>query len=341
MSARGAGEIGGLGYFWFNENKFPNDNTALRALIGGLYNDAELSYFLPSNPSTALGVGLGGWGYIGGVTPYFAGEKLGAGQFYGDGLTGRVFINQTVPVGGQLPLNVRATYGFTGNSYRHADETRNFTLPHDFTEHTVRLEARYGLIEPGLLSKRGFELYLAADANYRDKFEAFGPTGALFQKYDKYQHLFASIAGRTPVGPATGAARVSTGFSRNTDELNAWRLGGNLLQMNSYSMTLHGYYTREIFASDFVLANTSVSLPLYKPCDLTAHLYGDWAGAKTLNPYTGSSDHWHNYLGTGVGLSFRAPGDIDVLLGYGYGVNAVRRGRHGGHEINVALEKKF
>ena len=98
---------------------------------------------------------------------------------------------------------------------------------------------------------------------------------------------------------------------------------------------------REILADDFVLANTIVSLPLYKPCNLAAHLYGDWATAKTLSPFTGATGNWHNYFGVGAGLSFRAPWDIDVLLGYGYGINAVRHVTHGGHEISLALEKKF
>ena len=30
-----------------------------------------------------------------------------------------------------------------------------------------------------------------------------------------------------------------------------------------------------------------------------------------------------------------------MLVSYGYGVNAVRNGEHGGHEIGVALEKQF
>ncbi len=341
VAGRGSEGISGLGYFWFNENNFPWTNTALRAIIGGIYNDAELSYFLPSNPNTAVGVGFSGWAYLGGLTPYFDGTKLGSLQFYGDGVTGRLFVNQTVPTGTQLPLNLRATYSITGNSFRNAADTRNFILPHTFAEHTFRVEARLGGIEPGLLAKRGFELYLAADTNYRNGFEAFGPTGALFPKHDNYQHILASASGRVPLGPALGTVRVASGFGWNTDELSAWRLGGNLLQMSAYTFTLHGYYTREILADDFVLANTIVSLPLYKPCNLAAHLYGDWATAKTLSPFTGATGNWHNYFGVGAGLSFRAPWDIDVLLGYGYGINAVRHVTHGGHEISLALEKKF
>ena len=111
--------------------------------------------------------------------------------------------------------------------------------------------------------------------------------------------------------------------------------------MSRYTQTLHGYYCREFFADDFALANTDLALPLCKSCDLAAHLYGDWAIAKTMNPYTSSAANWHNYFGIGTGVSFRAPWDTRVLIDYGYGINAVRNGHHGGHEIALALEKKF
>ena len=40
-------------------------------------------------------------------------------------------------------------------------------------------------------------------------------------------------------------------------------------------------------------------------------------------------------------MSCRAFWTTDLLLSYGYGVNAVRRGETGGHEIGLAFEKKF
>ncbi len=69
---------------------------------------------------------------------------------------------------------------------------------------------------------------------------------------------------------------------------------------------------------------------------MSAHLYGDWAVLKQVPP---GPDEWHNFFGVGTGLSFRAFWETNWLLTYGYGINAVRNGDHGGHEIGVAMEK--
>src|ERR1041385_2306820 len=46
----------GYGYFWFNENHFPWDQTALRFNYAVVYLDGELSYFLPVETVTAVGL---------------------------------------------------------------------------------------------------------------------------------------------------------------------------------------------------------------------------------------------------------------------------------------------
>ena len=56
---------------------------------------------------------------------------------------------------------------------------------------------------------------------------------------------------------------------------------------------------------------------------------------------TGAVDDWHGLFGVGAGIGFRAFGEVDLLLTYGYGVDAVRNGNHGGHEFGIALERKF
>lgn len=344
--AKGEEQLGGFGYFWFNENQFPATNMALRVIFAGIFGDAELSYFLPAQPQTAIGIGGGGGFYIDSVTPYRQGERLARQQFYGDTATARVFINHElarIPVAdlGELPVNVRGTYAVTGSFYREADRTEDFTLPDDFMTQTLLAELRFGGIEPGLAARRGAELYVAAEANYRSGFDAFGPDGALFPAHSEYQRLFGSLGGKLPLKQTLLVVRVAGGLGEQLDELSAYKLGGHLLGADAFSYPLHGYYTREIFADDFALVNAEFIVPLGDRRELAGHLYGDYAVADTFDVTTGRADESHSFIGVGAGLSFRGPWQVRTLITYGYGVNAVRNGDHGGHEIGLALEKSF
>jgi hypothetical protein len=327
-----------FGYFWFNQNDYPCTNIALRVIFAGIFADTELSYFLPGNTNISIGAGLGGGLYIDSIAPYHDGEMVSKQRFYGDVATARVFINETIPNPSPLPLNVRGTYGVTGSFYRKTDTTTAFTLPDDFLTQSLTAEFRYGGIEPGLTARRGAELYVAADANYRSGFEPFGPNGALLPAHTEYQRVYGSLSGKIPVQQTTFYARVGGGMGEHMDELSAYNVGGNLLGVEPFAVTMHGYYTREFFADDFGVANLEVRQQLTEQHDVTAHLYGDWAVIKPVPP---ESPDWNNIFGVGAGLSFRAFADIDCLISYGYGINAIRRGDHGGHEVGLALEKKL
>jgi len=333
--------LGGFGYFWFNENNFPCTNTALRVIFAGIYGDAELSWFLSCSTNTALGVGLGGGAYVNSIYPYADGQRLYAEEFDGDTANARVFVNQTIPNPTPLPLNVRLSYSPTFQWFHATENTRDFDRPRDFFTHTFLGEIRFGGIEPGLTKTRGLELYLSAETSHRAGFDAFGPTAAHYPLHRDYQRLFGSLGGKLPAGPVTISARFAGGSTHNVDVLNAYKIGGNLTGPDDYAVALHGYYTRELFAESFYIGNLDIGIPLLSNRKLIAHLYCDDAMTKTLDPRTGAVNDWHNYLGVGAGLGFTAFWDTHILVTYGYGVNAVRYDHHGGHEIGVALEKRF
>lgn len=336
-------QISGFGYFWFNENNYPWTNTALRVIFAGVFVDAELSCFLPASPTTAIGVGGGGGFYLDSVVPYRQGNRLSDQQFFGDTADFRVFVNREltqVPVGdlGSIPLNVRAIYTVVGSFYREDSDTTNFTLPTDFLTQSLSAEVRFGGVEPGLFTRRGAEIYVVAESNYRSGFEAFGPNGGLFPVHDDYQRLFGDVALKLPVGKTTFYIRVGGGLGHDIDELSAYKLGGNLLSVESFATTLHGYYTREIFAKDFVVVNLQCSFPIIEKHNLAGHLYGDFAD---VNQIDGATRAWHTFTGVGAGVSFRGPWQTDVLISYGYGFDAIRNGDRGAHEAGFALEKNF
>jgi len=335
---KGDEQASAFGYFWFNQNHYPWTNTALRVIFAGIFADGEFSYFLPANTNIAIGVGLDGGLYIDNITPYHNGEILSKQRFFGDLADARMFVNETIPNPTPLPLNVRGTYSVGGSWYRKTDTTSDFTIPDDFLTQSLTAELRFGGIEPGLTARRGAELYLGADANYRSGFEAFGPTGALLPARVQYQRAYGSLAAKIPVQLTTFFARVGGGWGQDLDELSAYKLGGNLLGVEPFTVTVHGYYTREFFADDYGIANFEVRQQLTEEHALTAHVYSDWAALKPVPP---AASDWHNIFGVGAGVSFRALWDIDWLISYGYGINAIRDGDRGGHEVGLALEKNF
>jgi len=335
---RGDEQPTAFGYFWFNQNDYPWTNTALRVIFAGVYADSEFSYFLPANTNIAIGAGLGGGFFLDSVIPYQDGELLSKQRFYGDVADARVFVNETIPNPSPLPLNLRATYGVSGSFFRKTASTTAFTLPDDFFTQTLMAEFRFGGIEPGLIARRGAEVYLAADANYRSGFEPFGPNAALLPAHSEYQRVYGSLAAKIPLQQTTFYARVGGGLGEHLDEISAYKVGGNLLGVEPFAVTVHGYYTREFLADDFGVANLELRQQLTQQYAITAHLYGDWAIVKPVPP---ELPDWHNIFGVGAGLSFRAFWDINWLVTYGYGINALRDGDHGGHEIGLGLQKEF
>ncbi len=340
MAVGGSEEaLGGFGYFWFNENNYPWTNTALRIIFAGVYVDSELSYFVAGNTNTAIGVGGGGGLFLDSVTPYVNGERLSHQSFYGDDVGGRIFINQKIPNPTPLPLNVRGSYVISQTFYRDAGDTKNFDLPPDFYTQTIRAELRLGGMEPGLLSRLGAELYLEADANYRSGMNTFGPVGGpALGHQTEYQRVFGSLGAKLPAGQLGVTARICGGYGDHLDELSAWKLGGNLINVEPLSYTLHGYYLHEFFTDRFVMSNLALSVPLTEKHHVRMQFYGDWANARGVPPL---AREYHNYFGVGTGFSFRGPWDTDMLLSYGYGVNAIRNGDRGGHEVALGLERQF
>jgi len=336
---RGEEDLNGYGYYWFNENHFPWDQTALRVNFAGVYIDSELSYFLPEDPATAIGLRLGGGAFSDDVKAYVNGERLERQSYYGDSALGSVFVNHEIlKIMDKIPLNVRGTYEVRGTQYRDASYTKQFELPSRFYTQSGIVEIRLGGMKREITAREGLIAYLRADTNYRTNFEPFGPDGDLFPTYTQYQRLLGQLGARIPIHETTWMLLLTGGAGRHLDELSAWRLGGNLINADPTIYTLHGYYTKEFFVRDFGLANFSVSQLINERHNVTLNLYADYAVERAVPP---DQPNWRSLPGVGAGVGFRTFWGVDVLISYGYGFEAIRNGDRGGQEVAIALQKQF
>jgi hypothetical protein len=157
------------------------------------------------------------------------------------------------------------------------------------------------------------------------------------------RHLEASthlVWGRAALAytlPETGhqfSLSVTAGGSVQADRLNTYRLGAILPLVSEFALPLPGYYYQEISAERFGVAAASYLLPLDRRQRWNLAAMGSTAVVDYL-PGLEQPGHWHS--GVGGGVFYRAV-PWQVMVGYGYGVDALRS--HGrGVLVQIDAEK--
>jgi hypothetical protein len=99
---------------------------------------------------------------------------------------------------------------------------------------------------------------------------------------------------------------------------------------------LPGYYFQEISARSFVLFGVQYSLPLDPDKNWALNAAVTTAGVKYVNGLE-QPGSWHS--GVGGGISYRSPKNAwQILLTYGYGIDAIRNDGRGAHTIGFLLQ---
>jgi hypothetical protein len=127
---------------------------------------------------------------------------------------------------------------------------------------------------------------------------------------------------------------VTAGTSIEADRFSAYRLGSLLPLASEFSLSLPGYYYQEISARQFVLGGANYVMPLD-----AKQRWNLSAGASTAVvdylPGTGQPGSWNTGLGGGV--LYKSP-SWKIMVGYGYGVNAIRSNGRGAQSIGMLLQ---
>ena len=343
----GRGPIAGYAYYYLNHPGFLRPDLTLRAAVAPTYLDTELGVRGLLSEHTDMGFGFAGGGFADSYSEVRGGKLWRAESFTGHGAEASVSVyhlfnplpaGQTNHTGiGDVPLQLIVRSAARYSFYQRDDDTAAaFALPEDKLAYHLRVGLRWGGREPLLVAGRAVELSLWYEGQFRTDSQEYGYSRD--RTVEARSHL---LWGRGLVAWEFANAQrfevtLTGGVSADPDRLSAYRLGGALPLGAEFPLMVPGYYFQELSAQRFALVNAAYSVPFTRSrrWDLALN-----AGAAHIDYLPGLDlpDHWHS--GVGAGLGYTSPnGAWHWVLGYAYGINAVRGDHRGAHNVGIVME---
>ena len=331
----GHAPLSAYAFYYRNQPDFLSTNLTLRLAVAPTYLDSELGIKDALGEHTDLGIGMAGGGFADSYNEIRQGKFLPQESF--DGYDGEMNVSiyhlfnpgQTIPLNGLLRGIAHYTF------YDQGSETAsNFKLPQDMGTFKVRSGLRWGGREPTLFPALAMELSAWYQGEFRTSDDIYGFGDRQIQAQS---HLFwgeAFLAYTLPKSQHSFYVNLTAGTSINADRLSAYRLGGLLPMVAEFPLSLPGYYYQEISAKEFVLLSGNYILPLDKGrhWNLSATAATAWVD---YLPGFEQQGHWNSGVGGGV---FYASPTWRVMVGYGYGIDAIRSGGRGAHSIGFLFQ---
>lgn len=336
QALQGRAPFSGYAFYYRNQPELVRSNLTLRLAVAPVYLDSELGVRSVIGPHTDLGLGVAGGGFADSYNEIRGGRFLPSESFLGHGGEVSASVYHLFNDGERIPLNCLLRVGAHYSAFSaDSDTAAAFRVPDDETSLHTRVGLRWGGREPVMLPEMAMELSVWYAFQARNE---SGPYGfAADRRLEAHTHLFwgrALLAYTLPESEHNFSLGLTAGFSLEADRLSAYRLGALLPLVSEFALTLPGYYYQELSAERFVLATGTYSLPLdaHKHWNLT--FVGSTAWVDYL-PGLEQPGHWHT--GVGGGLLYRSA-PWQILLGYAYGVDALRSGDAGAHSIGMLVQ---
>jgi hypothetical protein len=332
---QGHSPFSGYAFFYWNQPAFLNTNLALRLAIAPTYADSELGIRGVITPHTDIGIGVAGGGYADNYVEVRRGTFLPGESFTGYGGEAALSIYHLFNPGAQIPLNgvVRAVGRFS--TYERDESTATaFQLPADRDTLIVRTGLRWGGREPTLFPSLAMELSIWYEGQFRSRSDTYGFGD---RKVESQSHLFwaqALLAYQMPELKHSFYLSLTAGTSIDADRFSAYRLGALLPLVSEFPLSLPGYYYQEISAKEFVLLGANYMVPLDRKQRWNINVTGSTAAVDYLDGLE-QPGNWHS--GVGAGILFKSP-SWKVMVGYAYGVDALRSHGPGAHSIGVLVQ---
>jgi hypothetical protein len=334
----GHAPFSGYAFYYVNKPHFIQTNLTLRMAIAPVYLDSELGISGALGEETDIGIGLAGGGFADSYAEIAQGKFERRESFTGHGGEFSVSLYHRFNPSEIVPLNavLRGTLHYS--TYSEDDDTADdFAVPSDRVTGIVRAGIRWGGKEPTLFPKLGMELSIWYEGQFRTEPESYG--FADDRRIEPDSHLFwaqALLAYTFERTKQNFYISLTAGSVLDADRFSAFRLGALLPLVREFPLSLPGYYYQEISARQFVLMGGNYIIPLDAKQRWNLNVSATTAGVDYL-PDLGQEGHWHS--GVGAGLLYRSPGDaFKIMVGYAYGVDAIRNDDRGAHSIGVLMQ---
>lgn len=331
----GHAPLSAYAFYYRNEPEFVNTNMALRLAVAPTYLDSELGLRHAISERTDLGIGVAGGGFADDYAEIDQGTYHPSESFTGYGAESSVSLYHLFNPGAMIPLNgmVRGIAHYS--TYARDDSTaRDFQLPEDRGTFSMRTGLRWGGREPVLFPDLAMELSGWYEGQFRT---GTGTYGYGDRSVESESHLFwgeALLAYTLPELKHSFYLSLTAGTSVHADRFSAYRLGSVLPLVSEFPLSLPGYYYQEISAKDFVLMGGNYMVPLDRKQRWNLSATASTAVVDYL-PGTEQPGNWHTGLGGGV--LYKSP-SWKVMVGYGYGVDAMRSHGRGAQSVGILLQ---
>jgi hypothetical protein len=215
----------------------------------------------------------------------------------------------------------------------------DFTLPNDRADFSIRTGLRWGGKEPTLYPRLAMELSVWYEGQFRTQTGPYGFTnGTGFdRKSVPVSHLFWGQALLAYTFTNSGQAffvSLTGGTSIDADRFSAYRLGALLPLVSEFPLSLPGYYYKELSAKQFLLLGANYSIPLDRKRNWNVNIMGTTAAVDYL-PGLEQPGTWHS--GVGGGILYKTS-SVKIMLGYAYGVDAIRSNGRGAHSLGLLFQ---
>jgi len=334
----GHAPVSGYAFYYRNIPYLERTNLALRMAVSPVYVDGELGIREVLGAYTDLGVGIAGGGFAYSYDEIRQGKWYHSESWTGHGGGASASLYRLFNPADRIPLYGLLRGGLHYAVYERDDLTApDFVIPENQPVFTVRTGLRYGGQEFDLIPQMGMELSGWYEAQCRLESGPFGYGGD--RAINQWAHLFWGRALLDYTLPESGhrfGVAANLGTTIQADRLSAYRIGGLLNLISQFPYTLPGYYFGEISTRNMALLTGFYQLPIDK-----AHRWRAGVGASTAifdyTPGLEQPSHWNS--GVGASLSFDSKDDrLKASLSYGYGIDAIRGDKRGGHAIAIAVQ---
>jgi hypothetical protein len=331
----GHAPLSAYAFYYRNQPDFLRTNLTLRLAVAPTYLDSELGIAHVIGENTDLGIGVAGGGYADSYPEIRRGTYFPSESFDGYGAQTSLSLYHLFNPGQRIPLNglLRGTAHFSTYE-RDEDTATGFQLPKDRDTFSVRTGLRWGGREPTLMPPLAMELSAWYEGQFRI---GSGTYGFDDRSVEPQSHLFwgeALIAYTLPELKHSFYLSLTAGTSVQADRFSAYRLGSLLPLVSEFPLPLPGYYYQEISAKDFAVLGGNYVVPLDPQQRWNLSGTASTAVVDYL-PGLEQPGHWHS--GVGGGILYNGP-SWKILVGYGYGVDAIRSHGRGAQSVGILVQ---